>query len=329
MCVALTTSSLIVLTSTQSVLGLEDFSLSMPLKCQPGETCFVQNYVDIDPSSAVGDYACGYQTYDGHKGTDFRLLSTTAAEDSVPVVAAAAGVVLAFRDAMPDRLIARRNDPQTRNLECGNGVLLDHGSGWQTQYCHMHRGSLRVKRGERVKRGQVLGEVGYSGVAQFAHLHFEVRRNGQFVDPFAPDSKDNHCNQTSKRSLWLPTVLRSFAYSKGQLIETGFSGAPVTAKDLERGKVTAARSDAEALLFYARFINLSKGDRIQLELTGPGGLAVNHNSKPLNRNKAQWISFAGRKLRRTAWPRGQYRGIVRLVRGGKIALERSQIEKIE
>src|SRR3954464_8678030 len=48
--------------------------LSFPVKCEPVRHCFVQNYVDRDSSSGSRDYQCGSRTYDGHEGTDIRLL---------------------------------------------------------------------------------------------------------------------------------------------------------------------------------------------------------------------------------------------------------------
>ncbi len=47
----------------------------------------------------------------------------------------------------------------------------------------MRKGSLALKRGSRVKRGDRLGEVGYSGLVEFAHLHFMVRHAGKVIDP--------------------------------------------------------------------------------------------------------------------------------------------------
>ena len=106
-----------------------DLELSFPVDCRLGATCFIQNYVDIDPGPGAGDYRCGQATYDGHKGTDFRLLSVPEAEMGVDVLAAAPGIVKALRDGMPDRLIGQ-HDPGPAGKECGNGVVLDHGAGW-------------------------------------------------------------------------------------------------------------------------------------------------------------------------------------------------------
>jgi len=63
----------------------------------------------------------------------------------------------------------------------GRMVVIDHGNGWQTVYAHLKR--IQVAKGERVRAGAVIGTVGKSGNATGTHLHYEVRRNGQPVDP--------------------------------------------------------------------------------------------------------------------------------------------------
>src|SRR5574340_591175 len=74
----------------------------MPLNCEYGKTCFIQNYVDHDPGPGRADYRCGRLSYDGHHGTDFRLRDEVDMERGVYVVAAAPGVVKAIRDGMAD-----------------------------------------------------------------------------------------------------------------------------------------------------------------------------------------------------------------------------------
>jgi len=63
----------------------------------------------------------------------------------------------------------------------GKTVEIDHGFGYKTRYAHA--ASLQVKRGQRVKRGEVLGEVGKTGLATAPHLHYEVLIDGRQVNP--------------------------------------------------------------------------------------------------------------------------------------------------
>ena len=129
------------------------FELALPLDCRLGDSCYIQQFPDHDPGPGATDFTCGPLSYDGHDGTDIALPSRAAMAAGVAVLAAAPGVVKGVRDGVEDFIAA------IPGKESGNGVVIDHGDGWETQYCHLRRGSVRVKAGERVAAGQALGFV--------------------------------------------------------------------------------------------------------------------------------------------------------------------------
>ena len=68
---------------------------------------------------------------------------------------------------------------------CGIAVKLNHGGGLETRYCHMSR--MAVSRGQSVRRGQVIGYVGSTGLSTGPHLHYEMYRGGKAINPASVD----------------------------------------------------------------------------------------------------------------------------------------------
>lgn len=62
----------------------------------------------------------------------------------------------------------------------GNFVKIDHGNGYQTSYSHLSR--ISVRQGQQVKQGEIVGKVGSTGLATGPHLHYQMWRNGSYVD---------------------------------------------------------------------------------------------------------------------------------------------------
>ena len=299
--------------------GLE---LSLPIECEPHRTCFIQSYMDVDPTSAAKDYACGGATYDRHNGVDFRVLSAKATEKGFAVLAAADGEVKALRDGVPDIFLRDNKPDAVKGRECGNGVVLSHPDGWETQYCHLRNGSISVSRRQQVKRGERLGLVGYSGMADFAHVHLTVRHNGKIVDPFSPNAPEGSCGLNTKDpGLWQPSAIARFSYRNGEIIGAGFTESPPELNKLEMDDtaIVPLRTDSPALLFYARFVNLLAGDRVRLVINGPGGPLVEQLSAPLDHNKATYFSYAGKRRREAPWQPGRYEGRAEIVRDDAVA----------
>lgn len=70
---------------------------------------------------------------------------------------------------------------QIRFSGYGKLIEIDHGFGFKTRYAHMQE--FAVREGQRVKRGQVIGYVGNSGLSTAPHLHYEVYKNGKHINP--------------------------------------------------------------------------------------------------------------------------------------------------
>lgn len=165
--------------------------MQWPLQLVPGHpesgARTVTNYVDNDPSfpNQVRDYNCGMRTYDqangyNHQGTDitaYPFAWRKMDNDEAIVVAAAPGIIVMKEDGQFDRSCSLGTLPW-------NAVYLRHADGSMTWYGHLKSGSLTAKPvGEWAQTGEFLGVMGSSGDSTGPHLHFEVRVNGQAVDP--------------------------------------------------------------------------------------------------------------------------------------------------
>jgi murein DD-endopeptidase MepM/ murein hydrolase activator NlpD len=67
----------------------------------------------------------------------------------------------------------------------GTCVAIDHGDGLVSRYFHLERGSLRVAAGDAVREGTVLGWMGKTGRATGEHLHFQIEKVGEPIDPMS------------------------------------------------------------------------------------------------------------------------------------------------
>lgn len=85
-----------------------------------------------------------------------------------PILAPAPGVVVKIKDDLPDHLPYTPNPPRV-----GNHVYIDHENGEISLLYHLKQGSVMVKVGDKVKRGQPVGLCGDTGISMFPHLHFE------------------------------------------------------------------------------------------------------------------------------------------------------------
>lgn len=101
-----------------------------------------------------------YKTVKMHAGLDF------AAPQGTPIYATANGTITTAGNSGDGY---------------GNHVIIDHGYGYETLYGHMFK--VKVRNGQRVKRGQIIGYVGSTGKSTGPHCHYEVHKNNRPLDP--------------------------------------------------------------------------------------------------------------------------------------------------
>lgn len=101
-----------------------------------------------------------YKTLQSHQGVDYTI------PEGSRVFATADGVV---------------RDVATRNSTHGLTVVIDHGNGYETSYSHLSK--TNVRRGQSVRRGDIIALSGDTGLSLAPHLHYEVRKDGMRVDP--------------------------------------------------------------------------------------------------------------------------------------------------
>jgi hypothetical protein len=232
----------------------------------------------------------------------------------VPVLASAPGVVRNARDGMADEALT--DAPSRERIagrECGNGVVLDHEHGWQTQYCHVRRGTVRVKGGERVARGQELGLIGLSGQTKFPHVHVTVRHRGRVIDPFTGQSNMAGCGRAGT-SMWHTD--QPVSYEPFALYHAGVAGSPPEIDAIRAGKIEDPPPSAmsAALVLWVDILGVEAGDRVRFHLTGPDGVVVLDHVTSIAKTQARHFAFAGARRNADTWRPGIYRGEISLVR---------------
>jgi len=231
--------------ATDAVIN-ETGGLAWPIDCIPGITCSEGiGYPDIDRDGKA--FNCGAPAYKGHTGTDI-YVSWDQMDVGVDVVAAADGEVLWVFDGKYHRCQwPNSTDPDCRDpsipmspgvssgyMDCtelgdycgegdcccfwcffgGNVVVIRHGDEpgvFATHYDHLKRNSIRVSRGEFVKKGQKIAEVGSSGRSIGPHLHLEVWGTGfyELADPWAGPCGPNFSDSLWKyKPPWMAPVIR-------------------------------------------------------------------------------------------------------------------------
>lgn len=285
----------------------DQMHLGLPVDCKLGLDCFVQQMPDIDRGHGTLDPLCGQVTYPGHTGWDIRLRSLSDISREIPVIAVADGTVSRVRDGVPDQIFEAGSDRHQMNeRQCGNGIVIDHQGGLSSQYCHLKNGSLSVRSGAQIRKGERIGSIGSSGLAEFPHVHLSIRLDGKLIEPLTGKTLGGEvpvCGDTAG-SLLDPASKQALVQPAVAILDVGLAAAPPDLFNLVRaGGPPLATSQGSSAVAWLWAINVDEGSRIRFRLVGPGELAlIDHTTNPLARRKANYLAYVGRKGRVKAGP---------------------------
>lgn len=292
--------------------------LAVPIACDIGKDCFIQNYVDTAAASGYADFQCNHLSYDKHDGTDFRLKDYVQMKKGYAVMAAAGGIVTAVRDGMDDINVRKIDRESILKSGCGNAVIVSHVDGWQTMYCHMRKGSVSVKKGDPVKAGQKIGLVGLSGLTEFPHLHLSVKKDGVPVDPFTGKTMETACDSIEPtKSLWKKEDAAKLAYIPSALLGMGFTTSTPDEEAALEGKhgVGALSPESPAIILWASVMGAQKGDTLLLQIFDAEGRIMQTYQKDFEKPQATFFAFTGKTNKNISkWTEGIYKGKVMLLR---------------
>lgn len=148
--------------------GQTDFRAAYSAETTPGDVCLTQQVLGFayaNPLTGTVTDRFGYRQDPGGSGTRFHYGLDIAADEGAVITAFASGTVTAVGDS----------------AELGNYVTVQHEGGFATLYAHCSR--ITASSGQQVRPGDPIAEVGRTGNATGPHLHFELHKDGVYVNP--------------------------------------------------------------------------------------------------------------------------------------------------
>lgn len=302
------------LSSSATSYAVEDFKLAFPVKCALNQNCYISSYFDNDRSiGSKADYRCGQVVEnDNQNGIHISLSNFINSKLKVPVLAAADGRVVSIAEGLEDLVINRNKVNQFDGNACGNGIIIEHGGGWFTRYCHLQQDSVLVSVGDEVKKRQYIASIGSSGMTDWPRLDFSVSQNNYLFDPFSGKTTLESCGG-SISPLWEEDL----PYTPFQILNTGFVIGTPAPKAAELGTLQDYQHIphfSSNLSFWALLFNIRDGDRLIMTLTDPDGHVIEEIDQVLPINASRQLVFLNAKNKSTFWTPGLYIGEVRIER---------------
>lgn len=285
------TSFLLILLFSYSATAIE---LEFPLDCNLGENCWISNLPRHYLRDKEVDFRCGPNTYDGHKGTDFALKDYKQMQEGVKVLAPFDGEVRAIRDKMSDVSVRIAGKKSVKGIECGNGVVISSGQ-YEAQLCHLKKRSITVRKGQKVKAGDVVGLVGLSGFTEYPHLHISLRKDSKEIDPFYGDL--DGCGNPPE-SMWKDSDKMDKNAKTGIVYNYGFTFNQPHVEQVRKGEYVKKQPEyPEALVGFVDIFSVDKGDKLVLSITDDSGKTIVARDHLFGKYQARYFFFIGKKLR--------------------------------
>ena len=290
--------------------------IKSPVACTIGADCWITRYPNTAaPGTPPKDFKCGALTDADSTGIDIALRDAASMQAGVNILAVANGKIMNVRDDIDD---APADDAKIKSLKaekraCGNGVFIDHGKGWQSIYCHLKKGSIKVKKGDEVKSGAILAQAGQSGAAPLPQIHFSLFHNGKAIDPFTGLETGTGCGQEGS-GLWSGADV---SYQEATLYGAGFAGNVPDFSAIKSDAVSPAEMDGDdlnAFSFWGGILGAQPGDKLTLEITRPDGTPLSRKEFVQKDTRPRQFYYTGRKLKPRQLTPGDYTGTATLTR---------------
>ena len=230
--------------------------------------------------------------------------------------------MLRVRDGMDDVSVAVLGHDAIKDRDCGNAVIIAHADGFQTDYCHMAKGSVAVKAGDDVGPASRSGASACRATRSSRTSTSPCAHDGRVVDPFDYGQAEGAC--AGGTSLWRAALQPSLAYKNGTVLNFGLAPTAVTMEQVDDG---AGRDplapDSPAVLAYCA------GDRPQARRRPaprrhrPRRRAGRRSEPPLPSNKDQVFIGIGRRRPPGGWGPGIYAAHYTVTRDGAAVVDRS------
>ncbi len=272
--------------------------LHLPIDCKLGESCWIANLPRHHIQGKQVDFRCGPNTYRNHKGTDIALRDLKQMKEGVNVLSPFDGEVKALRNKVDDVSTRDAGKKAIKGIECGNGVVID-SKDTQVQLCHLKKGSVKVKVGQKIKTGDVIGQVGLSGMTEYPHLHISVRQkvSGKYkeADPFY--GPQTSCGLTPK-PMWADAQLMEKHARTGVVYNYGFMFGSHNAKQIRSGDITEKQpSRPKEFIGFVDIFSVNRGDALTMSIEELSGKELVKRHHKFSKYQARYLFFIGKILR--------------------------------